>query len=102
MSAYKNFSADLAKAVERSKKDKRLESKKKKALAFLKLIEMNQDVSQSNSHRVRLWSRFMIFGLRLRQKLTAKVERCTIAQCPYFWCSCTQSETVVASNTHAH
>ena len=45
MSTYKNFSADLAKDVERSKKDKRLESKKKKALAFLKLIEMKQEVS---------------------------------------------------------
>ena len=51
MSTYKNFSADLAKDVERSKKDKRLESKKKKALAFLKLIEMKQEVSHYIVHR---------------------------------------------------
>ncbi|KAK7491856.1 hypothetical protein BaRGS_00016875 [Batillaria attramentaria] len=36
-----SFSGDLAKEVQRSKKDKRLEAKKKKAVALLKLIEMN-------------------------------------------------------------
>ena len=41
------FSADLMKFVKQSKKDKRLESKKKKALAFLRLIEKNQDVTVS-------------------------------------------------------
>lgn len=40
-----SYSFELAKEVEKSKKDKRLESKKRKAIALLKLIEMKVFIS---------------------------------------------------------
>lgn len=48
-----SFSLDLAKEVERSKKDRRLESKKKKALALLKLIEEKNSEDEPPAKKAR-------------------------------------------------